>query len=365
MSLGEAMKRERFAALNRLEILRLCCASHDSRTLRAQLLQRLQAVIPFDYAYFSATDPATHLATSSVLAEEPPAWCMSVFLENEFLQADVNKFSHMIRRQQTVSILSQAVGSEPSRSHRYREMLAPLGMEDELRAVFIADDACWGTLCLHREKTRYTAEEAFHLSQVSRAIAEGLRKAALLNSALAGTSLPDGPGVLILSEDLTVVAATAAAAYWLAELGETSRAEGHPLPLAVRSLVAGLNAIEAGRAAPDASPKVRLQTASGHWLVLHAARLVGSGSPSQISVIFEVAQPAEIAPMIMQAYAFTKREAEVTQCVLKGLSTTEIAARLHISPHTVQDHLKAVFGKADVSSRGELAARIFLQQHRS
>ncbi|GAA2805656.1 hypothetical protein GCM10010470_46140 [Saccharopolyspora taberi] len=42
-----------------------------------------------------------------------------------------------------------------------------------------------------------------------------------------------------------------------------------------------------------------------------------------------------------------------------GLPTAEIAASLFISPHTVRDHLKAVFGKAGVSSRGELVARLF------
>ena len=83
----------------------------------------------------------------------------------------------------------------------------------------------------------------------------------------------------------------------------------------------------------------------------------------QISVIFEIAQPAEIAPLMMQAYNLTKREGEVTQCVLRGWSTGEISARLHISQNTVQDHLKAIFEKVDVSSRGELAARLFMHQH--
>ncbi|MEV0627693.1 response regulator transcription factor [Nonomuraea wenchangensis] len=43
----------------------------------------------------------------------------------------------------------------------------------------------------------------------------------------------------------------------------------------------------------------------------------------------------------------------------RGLSTAEIATDLFISPHTVRGHLKAVFGKAGISSRGELVARMF------
>ena len=169
--------------------------------------------------------------------------------------------------------------------------------------------------------------------------------------------------MLILAEDLSIIAATAAAEYWLAELTEMERADRHTLPVTVRSVVTGLKAIESGRAAVDAAPKVRLRTRSGHWLMLYASRLRSSGEQAQISVIFEVAQPAEIAPMIMQAYDLTKREGDITQCVLRGWSTIEIAARLHISQHTVQDHLKAIFEKFDVRSRGELAARLFTQQH--
>ena len=42
--------------------------------------------------------------------------------------------------------------------------------------------------------------------------------------------------------------------------------------------------------------------------------------------------------------------------VMAGRSSKEIAARLYISTHTVQDHLKAVFAKVGVSSRRELVA---------
>jgi DNA-binding CsgD family transcriptional regulator len=358
------MKRGQSAEHMKSEIVRLCHSALDSRTLRTELLQRLQTVIPFDYAYFSTTDPATQLGTSSVLVEEPPAWCMSVFLENEFLQEDFNKFSSMFRKHQSVGVLSEATRHEPYRSPRYRNMLIPMAMEDELRAVFVTDAACWGTLCLHRARAEsgYTSVEAAYVAQLASHVAEGLRKALLLSNAPSAIT-PDGPGVLILTDDLSVIAMTPAAEYWLAELAQVEKDDKHALPLPVRTVAAGLQAIERGIVAADSTPKVRLQSRSGHWLVLYASRLRSADGQGQITVIFEIAQPAEIAPLMMQVYQLTKREVEVAQCVLRGWSTTEIAATLHISANTVQDHLKAIFEKVDVGSRGELAARIFMQQH--
>jgi DNA-binding CsgD family transcriptional regulator len=239
-----------------------------------------------------------------------------------------------------------------------------MGMQDELRAIFVPDAACWGTLCLHRGPARseYSPAESAYLMQLIPHIAEGLRKALLLGNAPLSTT-PDGPGVLILTEDLSVVAATAAAEFWLAELNEVAGGDSYTLPGPVRSVVAGLQAIERGLSAAGSTPKVRLRTRSGYWLVLYASRLRSSSNQTQISVIFEIAQPAEIAPLIMQAYQLTKREGEIAQCVLRGWSTTQIAAKLYISSNTVQDHLKAIFEKVDVGSRGELAARIFTEQY--
>ena len=133
----------------------------------------------------------------------------------------------------------------------------------------------------------------------------------------------------------------------------------------VYAAVARLTALESNAdMLPALAPRARVQTRSGQWLIAHASRLSGGVAVRETAVILEPGRPADIAPLLLQAYGLTRREAEVAQLVLRGLSTTAIAATLAISDLTVQQHLKLVFHKVGVGSRRELVAQIFTGHYR-
>ena len=97
---------------------------------------------------------------------------------------------------------------------------------------------------------------------------------------------------------------------------------------------------------------------------MHASALRNpTGGPAPVAVTIEPAKSSQIAPIIVEAYCLTAREQQITQAVARGLSNQEIAAELFLSSHTVRNHLKAVFAKVAVGSRGELVAKLFAEHY--
>jgi hypothetical protein len=103
----------------------------------------------------------------------------------------------------------------------------------------------------------------------------------------------------------------------------------------------------AGAAAVGAgSAWARVRSRRGTWLVCHASCLhEGDGSHGSIAVVIEPATRNEVAPMIIEAYDLTDREQQITRLIARGAATADIAEQLHLSAHTVRDHIRGIFQK--------------------
>jgi DNA-binding CsgD family transcriptional regulator len=70
-----------------------------------------------------------------------------------------------------------------------------------------------------------------------------------------------------------------------------------------------------------------------------------------------VRSPAERAALFARAYGLSDREIELMGHRVTGTDTRDLANRMFVSQHTVQDHLKSIFAKTSMHSRRELLSR--------
>ena len=90
--------------------------------------------------------------------------------------------------------------------------------------------------------------------------------------------------------------------------------------------------------------------------------VVSPGTPARCMVIARPgAEPSSLARVALASarWSLTARQSEVLQLVVEGLTNRTIAASLRIAERTVEVHLTAMFEKAQVESRGELAAAVW------
>jgi len=221
--------------------------------------------------FLATLDPATLLPTDT-LQEEPLQSAALQFLDHEFLEDDVNKFVALARSRVPFSTLVQATERELDESHRYRDILATRALGDELRGVLRSGSTCWGCFCLHRERgaPAISVAEARFIAGLAPHIAAGLRTALLVGQTAApGTGR--APGLLVLADDLSVIASTPLAQEWLSELNLDQTGIGE-LPPAIYMVAARLWALERGQQLEaQLMPRVRLRTPAGRWLLVHAS----------------------------------------------------------------------------------------------
>lgn len=338
----------------------------DGVDLFSRVSAGLRRRMPFHSAVWTASDPETGLITAPMLVENLGSGdgC-ATYWESELLEENVVPFRDLARATVPAAGLRAATGDLPARSARFRRLLAGQGVYDELRVVLRIGDRPWGLVSLFRTTTdAFSPDDIALLADLSRPLAERLREFARPSKTAPRIDSP-APGLILFDETGAATSINEEARHHLATLPP---GPSFPSPLGLKLPIWVLGTALQARAIADGrdhgNARIRLRTAEGRWLVCHASCLNGPGGrPGPVALVLEPATPADLAVLIADAYGLTSRELQITQLVARGMTTAEIASTLFISPHTVRDHLKTVFSKARVSTRGELVARLFTEHY--
>ncbi len=330
-------------------VRRACRSGEDSRALRGAVLGAVRRSVGFDAYAWLLTDPETGVG-SSPLAEVP---CPERLPELIGLKYRTRTHRWTGLTSDRAVALSEATGDDEP----WRAFLGEYGVRDIASVVFRDRTSCWGFLDLWRTSGPFTRAELDELGTVLAPITEALRASqARLFDSSAAEPAHHQPGVLLLGPDLGLHRQTASAEAHLRALLPTEE-DRQPVPATAYNVAAQLLAVEAGVSA--LRPETRVALGPGQWWTFRAARLETPGDPGEadIAVTVERTAPRDRLELYWRAHQLTERETEILRCLADGEDTRAVAARLHLSEFTVQDHLKSVFARTGVNSRRALLRR--------
>lgn len=345
------------------KIARLSGEPRDLATYWRECTDVIAAAVPHYWTpCWYTLDPASLLATSHFhegMSHFPAEW-----LANEYYGDDVNQMADVAISRSGISTLHEATGGDPSSSQRWR-FNQSMGSDQEM-IVRLREPSgqVWGMLGLYREPGRsmFDSNDKDFLRAASPHLAEGARRALLVGEATdPAPHQHDAPGLVILSDQWQLESTTPGVDRWLHEFPD-GNLEAHILPSALIAVAARTRRNAENPDRPSGITVTRVRSRTGRWIVLHGACLIEGGAP-RVAVIIERAHPARIYPLLMAAYQLTERERDVTELVLHGSSTNQIAEQLVVSPYTVQQHMKNIFDKTGVRSRRDLVGKIFFAHY--
>jgi DNA-binding NarL/FixJ family response regulator len=332
----------------RAEILRLADRDLDRYDFVREASRVLRRAVPFDAMAGVWFDPETGLPVDEWIDNSFAGGAGSRLPEIGLRETDIAAFRQLAASGRRAASMSEATGGTLDRSRR------PRGLGDELRSVYVGDSGMWCGYVIYRERGApdFAGREVDLIASLNSPDVQRVRLQQDLSSAAGGGD----PGLLLLDDEDGVQMANAAADAWLDEL----RARRRRLPVVVSAVAARAREIAAGDNGGAATARAR--TASGPWLTVRGW-VLQNGSEARTAITLEPARGPELAELFAEAYGLTARERRVSKLVAQGLPNAAIAARLYLSTYTVQDHLKAIFEKLEVSNRGQLVARLFLDPY--
>ncbi|ONI74628.1 hypothetical protein ALI144C_37970 [Actinosynnema sp. ALI-1.44] len=290
-----------------------------------------------------ATDPVDHAISLYTGRDGYRPGTYRKWLSNESDSRDEHSLVSLFVRSKVVS----AVGGQdaaPGQRNRLRT-LADDGIGAELRVALKQGRRTSGFLIMVRESGRapFSAGDIAAARAMTGALGGALQRF-VMGQPIGALRAPLPPGVVVVDARDEITVCSPSAYRWMELLyadvaTDPEVRSGWALSeIAVARLMGG-----------HASNR---QPTSAGWACCHTEILPDGGAV----ITLRAASVDERLPVVSRWFDVTRREETVIGHALAGLPMKQIARRLELSAHTVNDHFKAIYRKLGVRGRDELAA---------
>ncbi|MGN4127017.1 helix-turn-helix transcriptional regulator [Lysinibacillus sphaericus] len=331
--------------------------NQSSFTYRQSMIEVLQQHVDFDAYCCTLTDCHTLFSVGAVTEHSVDAIHHKI-MSLEYDSTDINNYEYLVQSGQLIGRLSDATNNHLSQSLRFIEVLQPNGFSDEIRAALMFQGQCYGFLTLFKKANNtqplFQDVELAQVTMLISVMGEALK--AYHHLIIEERILyEDGEkGIIIFDKELSVISINAKASKMLSILRKNERLTQCQIPKPIQAICAKLLADKL-----NTNTSLLVPIKDTGYIAIRASFVMTSSNEQQLAIFLNEASSKEMLAFLITAYNLTSREKEVVFEVIKGIPTKEIAYNLAISNYTVQDHLKLIFQKVNVSNRNELVWKIF------
>ena len=348
----------------RRRLVDLAIGGHSPQRLAAQVMEVLQEAVGWDGYRVFGLDESCLLVNRLLAASENDSDARLEFLREVYLALPTRyaELPELTRSGLKVVAFQDRQEScfgfpkaqlelvHPLDHYRhYHEFRSPAG--GALMGIFRDNGRPIAAFQAYRrgQKDQFRPADVSFMTQVSSLVGRALNNSLMQEraGAMMANHAEVASGVLMIGGRGEIQFATPAGERWLDVLGD--RKDG--LPPAIWAAIAEL------RACPDlVASTITVPTAEA------IARIEASaaGQPD-VTAIVVARQEQPAMPEVPASWQLTNQERQVVESLATGKGNREIAEALFIGEHTVEWHLRKVYGKLGVRSRQEVIAALWRQ----
>lgn len=350
------------ALLARIE--QVCCLGLDGQVFIPALLRELHALVPSSNNVFHWVNERQQVI--NVFSEIPPGVLpryLSEFLNKREREAFPG-VSELVARYSGAFTMEEIAYENYYQSAFYNEIMRPADYRYLAAVVIREQNRALGMIVLHRgHKDRpFQDKEKNLLESLIPFIAHGMNNAVPVHYPL--VEHPDS-GLMILDQKKRVHYVSPRARYLLflsqhpQVVPDSVKDTGLTIPLELISVIDRLQAIY--HHSPMSTPPVwRHKNPWGGFIFrAHWLDPVNGPDTGMIGVTIQHQEPAPLKVMrLAKKLGLTPKQVQVCSLLTAGQAYPKIGERLHVSTHTVTDHVRKLFEKLEVFNRSELVTKI-------